>query len=639
MSPDDRSLAGIENPFADRVMRDAWQEPASEVTGIHEEVFASCRAGLDAARAGRSDSLLIFGEPGSGKTHVINRLRRSVDETGGADPGLGSVFVYVRLQTSPSCIWQHVRRCLATDLLRNSHGLSQLQRLVAHQLAEWPDTDGARHPPSYFERALRVLPQNGENEAAASYFDRISEKVSLSWELHQVLRRLVQRQHFADAQGWLRGDSISEAALERLGLSSDEVQDREQAARNTVTELCRLAGATLPIVFCFDQIEALQRRPDDDAAFYAFGHMAADLSDSDPNVFIISCIQTTMRDRLLENVHQADLARVFRRRTDLQPLDLAETRALVMCRLDRVPALATMRVGKPLHPFEEKLLESIPKHKRTPREIMRVCSDRFEALQARSVGGARVEEFLSLELEQRKSRDVPVPDAAKRVALGGLPIIWELARASRMSNDGEEAELRAPEVAIAVCNETNMRSLAGRLARLRAIGARPLVIARDERLPIPRTAKKTRQYLTELETNGGRLVMITEAATGALAALYSIISDARAGDLTHLGETVRETTVSNWLRAAMKTDDALAPLRDLVDDIASTQGSSCDAVMRDLMALLDERYVVLVEEAVRELPHSREALVGVAASAPERIGFLAAAPEILYLRTYPRAEA
>jgi hypothetical protein len=639
MSSDEHSLAGIENPFADRVMRDAWQEPASEVTGIHDEVFASCRAGLDAARSGRSDSLLIFGEPGSGKTHVINRLRRSLDETRGADPGFGSVFVYVRLQTSPSCIWQHVRRCLATDLLRNHHGLSQLQRLVAHQLAEWPDGDGVRHSPTFFERALRVLPSNGENEAAASYFDRISEKVSLSWELHQVLRCLVQRQHFADAQGWLRGDSLSEAALERLGLGVEEAQDREQAARNTVTELCRLAGATLPILFCFDQIEALQRRVDDDAAFYAFGHMAADLSDSDPNVFIISCIQTTMRDPLLAAMRQPDRERVFRRRIDLQPLELPHMRQLVICRLDRVPALAAARVRHPLHPFDDAFLESIPKHKRTPREIMRICSDRFEALQALPVAGAPLEEFLESELEQRRLRDVPVPDAARRVALGGLPIVWELARASTMRNDGDEVELRAPEVAIAVCNESNMRSFAGRLARLRASEARPLVIVRDERLPISPKARRTQEYLAELEAGGTRVVLISEAATGALAALYSIISDARAGDLTYRGETVREAKVSEWLRAAMKTDDALAPLRELIDDLASAQGSACDTVMRDLMALLDERYVVLVDEAVRELPHSREALVGVAASAPERIGRLTAEPEILYLRTQLRGQA
>ena len=57
-----------------------------------------------------------------------------------------------------------------------------------------------------------------------------------------------------------------------------------------VTLLCRLAATTLPVVFCFDQIEALQRNADDREAFFHFAQMAADLHDSAPSVGLITCL-------------------------------------------------------------------------------------------------------------------------------------------------------------------------------------------------------------------------------------------------------------------------------------------------------------------------------------------------------------
>ena len=129
-------LSTLKNPSATNVVQDAWQAPP-DVTAIHREVFQACLAGIDSASRGTPDSLLIYGSAGSGKTHLLTRLQRHLAETAAAAPDrvLRCVFVFVRLQTSPLLLWQHVRKRFASDLMRRDQGVTQLQRLVAHQLS------------------------------------------------------------------------------------------------------------------------------------------------------------------------------------------------------------------------------------------------------------------------------------------------------------------------------------------------------------------------------------------------------------------------------------------------------------------------------------------------------------------------
>ncbi|HTV18294.1 MAG TPA: hypothetical protein VMG12_06475, partial [Polyangiaceae bacterium] len=279
-------LAAIRNPFRDFVVQDAWQSPA-DIPEIHASAFKACLAGLDSAASGVADSLLIYGGAGSGKTHLLTRLQRHLAQTAvdAPDQVLRCVFVFVRLQTAPQLLWQHVRRRLATDLLRWDQGLTQLQRLLAHQIGVH-----SGKPP----REAVQLASGRSSAALAQHIAEISIKLNLPRDLSIVIEHLALNRFLRDAGGWLAGDSLPESALNELGLGADVLEDREEAARAAVTALCRLAGETLPIVFCFDQVEALQRSPGDVDAFFRFGQMAADLHDTDPNVFIVTCLQSAV---------------------------------------------------------------------------------------------------------------------------------------------------------------------------------------------------------------------------------------------------------------------------------------------------------------------------------------------------------
>ena len=101
----------------------------------------------------------------------------------------------------------------------------------------------------------------------------------LSYNLRVALGHLLLGRHRGLAAAWLRGESLPEEALRKLEImpepdGDDELEDQ---ARQLVTALSCLATAELPIIFCFDQIEALQLDPQDTSGLIAFGQMISAL--------------------------------------------------------------------------------------------------------------------------------------------------------------------------------------------------------------------------------------------------------------------------------------------------------------------------------------------------------------------------
>ncbi len=127
------------NPFRKTVMSDPWETPGGDVPTIHEAEFRACLQGLESVRAAeRSTALLIHGEAGSGKTHLLSRLRSQLaPNQPAASDRAEALFVWVRLQTSPRMIWRTVRRTLVNDWFRRlPDGRSQFDRILFHRLAE-----------------------------------------------------------------------------------------------------------------------------------------------------------------------------------------------------------------------------------------------------------------------------------------------------------------------------------------------------------------------------------------------------------------------------------------------------------------------------------------------------------------------
>jgi AAA ATPase domain len=632
------ALATVPNPFASTVVLDAWNDLPADVESIHQEAFEVCLRALDNARQGRSDSVLLMGGAGAGKTHLLARLQRHLRQTAvdAPDREAHCVFVSVKLQTSAGVLWQFVRRRLVADLLRVYGRVSQLQRLIAHQIAAY--TGGGLRP---WVLGMPVLPRTNE---FSGFWAGTAARLQLRPALARVLEHLLHGHQPADCVAWLSGDSLPEAALAGLGLGPDEAEDREDEARQLVCQLCTLAAGSLPIVFCFDQVEALQATADDRDALFRFGQVAAGLAESDPHVLVISSVQIALLQTLEASVRDADRDRAFKRRATLGELTRDEVVRLVRSRLESGSALRALRAAHPRqpdYPFAPTFLEALQGVRpAVPRKVIAAADQEFSRLQHAARPPVDVPSFLAEELARRSQEALASSSASdtRGLLLHGLPMLGQLtgrpvrpAAVHDIDLVGDGPKPRA----LAICNETNMTSLGGRLRRLgqgTQADLAGLRLVRDPRLPIPRTARKTHEYLAALEKRGAALVTPSLEALAALEALRSLLSDARSGDLAAAGEAVAPATVASWLVAHL--DDSLQQLSERL--VAAPQAADPDAeLLRALQELVLGRHLLALEEAAQALGASPQAVLALASRTAASIGVLNGPPAVLFASVPP----
>ena len=167
-------------------------------------------------------------------------------------------------------------------------------------------------PPQEMSRATR------EVEGLIEHMD---EQAMLGRNLATALRHLALGRHRRDVRDWLHDGVLPDATSRDLGLVQPaEDEDPEEQALDLVCAFSRLADSSVPLVLCFDQLEALQTSPDDREGLYAFGKMASALRDKTRNTLIISCVQTAFLDELDHIIRGADMDRLAEKEGLLKPL-------------------------------------------------------------------------------------------------------------------------------------------------------------------------------------------------------------------------------------------------------------------------------------------------------------------------------
>jgi hypothetical protein len=645
------------NPFRSWIAGDAWDLPEADVGEIGVQAFDACRRAIAVTLAeNRTTAVLIRGEPGSGKTHLMRRLRahlaRSPDER-----LRETLFVYVRLSTSSNMIWRHLRRRFADDLMRaDADGTMQLESLVYRVLAspasrgrlldrlkhDWPA--GLPLNERSFAYALGVMLRCvPENELASlELFDKLEGEEKLPPGLVKALRRLVRRQDLSLVRAWLRGDSLTAADLDKLGIAEDGTQesDPEYAAREMVLTLARLAGARMPMVLCFDQVEALETSPGELSGFLAFGGAVSTLHDETTNLVLISCMQSSVEPMF----RRADYDRIGERAAHLPLLGRRDAMRLINARLQAA--------GPGLRWAPAAEFESIfnAEGQASARKILAKAAELFDRAHAPAPAAGRPlpsGSFLQQEWDNR------IGGAGESIAQGDIDEVLDqgirallIAAAGgkwkAASGAGDiDFRLESPSarIDVSLCNQKNMNSLAARLRRLgdpaRNGRSARLVLVRDPRLGIGKSAHATRRYLDDLAQAGARVVHPSIEAMEALEALRSLLADARSGDLTRGGEPVGPETVQEWIARNMP-----ACLADLVENITGAAPESpANAQLReDLLALMEERCLIGLEEAAREMRQEASAVRQLVLASPGVAGLLEGPPVLLY-RLVPTARA
>jgi hypothetical protein len=630
---------GATNPFRVDRIDSAWEGEFTDVPAINAAAFQQCCETIEDVRAtGQSRGLLMTGQPGSGKSHLLRRLRHAIGDDG------RDCFVYVPPVAAAGRLYGELLRRVVTDMIREpgEGAASQLETLFIRELLSGPIR--SRVTPLQLWADLRRRTPAGPAlfEALEPAMNRLTLSLQLEPDVTLVLRHYLAEHYRADAYRWLTGCSVPEAVAARLGVNL--TLEAESDARLALFTLSKLTGRASVLVLAFDQLEGLQVRPDDLDGVRAFGSAVADLLINCRNVAAISCVQAYFRADLAHALPPAHMARIEQDAGIIQLLDVPTAEALVAARLGGDADLAAARSaarGDNLWPLGGHLAAALPlTHGLVPaRAVLNAARVLFEAWRTADVGGVAVDEpspndLLAATFADREQQALAQP-ADEGTLADGLLKLLDLRRPGQV----QRSTARGLDVVIgpagqatgvSVCHAMNMTSLAARLRQVTEAvehgTVRRAIVVRDERLRISPTAIATQNRIQWLKERGHVLLRPTAAAYAAIAAARALLAESAAGDLAAGGRTIDTDDVRRWLLEARPVNAF-----ELLDEIDHPVSDVDDAVLEALREALDGVWIAPIEAVAQRIDRPAADLAAHLKN-HQMVGLISGPPALVYLK-------
>lgn len=415
------------NPFTDnRVNGPA--AGAVDVDDVHRTAFDQLAFLAREACAGRRGlGVVLWGEAGVGKSHLLARLARRAAGEGNA------TFVYLHnLQASPDGLPRSLLRAVVSILTRGwvaRFYRTPLFRLVASFAHEaFGYAPSVRPHWDQIGRACgRLLDREADGGAGqAALVDRTAYGVLLRFfQSAYVARDGKDDGAAALAVRWLGGDYLDPAEAVRLSLPPAPARDEpvgladNQQVKQVLVALTRLAlSARQPFVLGFDQVDNL-----DDEQMAALARFLEALIDAAPNLLVVTAgVQATLlhwhQTRVIQDSAWDRIAQLEVR---LQRVGPAEAGRIVAARLARFfePFRGRSALPQdPLFPLGEAWREQAlgDKIDLRPRDVLNWAREGFRREQEMLIleGGPAWLATWGRRQPGAPAETVPAPDEAQR---------------------------------------------------------------------------------------------------------------------------------------------------------------------------------------------------------------------------------
>ena len=351
------------NPFDNYRSENFWRtqvgtEPVVE--SIHTEVIAAVTETLNKVAQDRhTRTLLLQGDPGSGKTYLLGRLKKTLNDK--------AFFAYINPFPQSSRIWWHILRYTVDSLVQVPAGQKDSQlmqwlkslsvftkRTLTQRLIQDNFWEGLTSDRQKFIKHLKKTYKNSAIYNPDSFFG--------------VLHDLINPKKHDLACEWLRGEDLSDESLKELGVKSSI--DTEEAACETLANFGRIATETQPIVLCFDQIESIARLPNNSPDLQTLFSVATKIHGESKNFLLIISINIDTWQNNKNHIDQSHKDRIDLE-TYLKPISLIEAESILATRLYSLHRQANPQPKSNTYPVDrQSLLEQFPRGRTNPREIL-----------------------------------------------------------------------------------------------------------------------------------------------------------------------------------------------------------------------------------------------------------------------------
>ncbi len=394
------------NPFASSSVGDPWESRYPDVPSVNGQAFEGLSRLI--RQKTRDPSLscagLIFGEIGSGKTHLIGRILSQ-----GKNSRFPYTIAYIQPIEDPRQTFRYLLREVMVNLCYPVDGqapYTQLDRILERIEADLrADSQAPAAQESSFKdlwaqlRSLlgrkKTLAEKfkgllgllmeagmGAREKGGAAVDRVdfirAKFPQIPTMFLRVLFQYPDPQKRPAAVDWLKGIAIDPEDAEILGVPAQDEEDGslEQQAKNILHSLgLLLAEYGQPLAVCFDRLENY----DSDERIAAFGRMAEFLVDVVPAMLPLVFVRGQQwEERFSTRLNQQVITRLHTNTFMLRGCDQAQALAIIKSRL--TPVLGE-QAAEALYPFDpEALKKRFKKQLTSPRRVIMIANETLKSI-------------------------------------------------------------------------------------------------------------------------------------------------------------------------------------------------------------------------------------------------------------------
>ena len=366
-----------QNPFAKLPYLnagDVWGQEFFDVETINAHASDAVFHALAQIRAGQypTNSIAITAQDGTGKTHIISRIRHRLQAKG------GGLFVYANKYGDLRQIKQGFQRILAESLGKiGRQGVKQWQELATAMsndaLKAGTSNPKIYSPPDLVEKFKKAKPSQVNKWIKNLTKTFLQAKNVSDPDIVKAVFWTLSDDQSLYAIKWLEGQELAQYKSNELELPS------QRQSFDAVLQILDLISQYNELVICFDELDTPDAL-DDISGLHISQIVASFIKDLFQNLnrgLILSVMMPAQWSNKIKQLPGGVFNKVSAHGNpiDLKYMDAESIVNLVSFWLDKYYQLHNLIPHEPIYPFTQIQLSELGKGKPTVREVLKWCKD------------------------------------------------------------------------------------------------------------------------------------------------------------------------------------------------------------------------------------------------------------------------